>query len=381
MSWYSNIGGSFELPISVDKDCDYSENLLLSLEAYLGLLKSIKNIPSRVISNVVIANDALTKSVETYYAGDIYKSQEVIYNLLEKYRNNRFFFTKLNDCYAFRGIGPFQVETEKLMTGSLSFFKARIATDTNQHFSRNEMLHIPLNNRGLVNTQRFSIAGIPCMYFSTSSYGCWLELGKPQSEVFNVSSYHLDGNMKILNLVSVWNLICGLSTGAIAKVKYSVNIDELIEDLITIWPIVCATSFRVTEKNRSFRSEYIIPQLIMLNLKKLGLDGVAFISKQVRSDTVGYPNCVNLAIPIMQSSGVFSEACKEIELSEAINFGEYQRLDDDLKYPAAKSYINDYFRWNNTALLAGSMINYGQSEFGRFDNYLISRKHEKAQLK
>lgn len=49
-----------------------------------------------------------------------------------------------------------------------------------------------------------------------------------------------------------------------------------------LFPIVCATSFQVLEMNRSFRTEYMISQLLMQVVNELGINGVAYISKNGR---------------------------------------------------------------------------------------------------
>ncbi len=69
------------------------------------------------------------------------------------------------------------------------------------------MLHIPFCNRELVSTQRFSVPGVPCLYLGTTSYVCWLEMDKPQDNIFNVSAFELPENLNILNLVIDHHLI------------------------------------------------------------------------------------------------------------------------------------------------------------------------------
>lgn len=55
-----------------------------------------------------------------------------------------------------------------------------------------------------------------------------------------------------------------------------------------------ATSYRVKEVNRTFKSEYIISQSIMMACKKLGYSGVAYYSKRV--DDIAFARCaINLA--------------------------------------------------------------------------------------
>lgn len=80
----------------------------------------------------------------------------------------------------------------------------------------------------MVSTQRFSIPGVPCLYLGTTSYVCWLEMDKPHDSEFNVY----------------------------------------------------ATSFSIKNKERKFKSEYIVSQLIMQCLSELLIDGIAYASKK-----------------------------------------------------------------------------------------------------
>ena len=52
----------------------------------------------------------------------------------------------------------------------------------------------------------------------------------------------------------------------------------------------------VRQSNRSFKTEYVIPQLIMLAANELNLDGVSYYSKRVKDDRLASMNTVNLAL-------------------------------------------------------------------------------------
>src|SRR5690606_13295688 len=110
-------------------------------------------------------------------------------------------------------------------------YRARIGSG---NFSKTDFLHIPFNKRGLVSTQRFSIAGVPSMYFGLTSYVCWLELDKPADNLFNIAAYELPKVMKVLNLAIPQSMINGYS-----------NDDNLVDQFISmieLFPLVIATS-------------------------------------------------------------------------------------------------------------------------------------------
>lgn len=379
-TWKDNLNGSFNLPIVIDRDSQYNEKLKQELNEYYRKLEEI-NVPKLTLRRVNQTITNINYAIESFYAGEIIKAQTTIYELLRRYTKNPFICSDLDDSYPLRGMYPFMnANTKQLQQHiaadkklDLNFFKGRVG-DSVQRFERTEMLHIPFNQRSAVSSQRFSIPGLPCQYFGTTSYVCWLELGKPAHENFNVASYHLPKTTRTLNLVDSWSLICGMSSPLQSNdYTFSFSMDDLICTLIELWPLVCATSFKVNEKNRAFRSEYIISQLIMLNLKKLDLDAVAYMSKQVSNDTFTYPICVNLAIPMKPDDVSFSSYAQSTPLSQAINFGEFIYLSPRHPYPS--SYINHSFDYT-TIVLASAESAYGCSIFGKFDDFLVLREHK-----
>ena len=64
---------------------------------------------------------------------------------------------------------------------------------------------------------------------------------------------------------------------------------------IKLLVLMIATSYKIADPNRVFRSEYIISQSIMLACKRLGYDGVAYFSKRVESELFAV-NAINLAL-------------------------------------------------------------------------------------
>lgn len=387
-NWYKNIQGNFNLPIRESRDCDYYPSLKSIFNEYVDSLEKKIGVPNSTVVEIKSICKTILKAVDLYYEANVFSAQSKILKLLKNYVNNPFVFSDLKNSYAFRGIAPFltgkelgdKEYKESSFARELNFFKGRVANDPTTRYMPEEMLHIPFNQRGKVKTQRFSIAGIPCMYFGSSSYVCWLELGKPQNEFFNVSSYIIKDDLRILNLVCAWNLICGLSSGVVEDNTYNINLDDLIIDLLKMWPLVCATSYKIDENDRSFRSEYIISQLIMLCLNELKVDAVAYISKQVSSDTTGYPNCINLAVPAKNDNHKISSYCKNLNVSSVVNFGEYNKLNASDRHARKLSYINECFDSHNHIALASKYIRYDSSVFGGFDNYLVSLDHYKLDI-
>ena len=61
------------------------------------------------------------------------------------------------------------------------------------------------------------------------------------------------------------------------------DLDE-IHCWLKLYMLSIATSFRINEKERTFKSEYIISQAIMMACKRIGDDGIAYYSKRVSDE-------------------------------------------------------------------------------------------------
>lgn len=367
----------FKLPIVINDDSEY----LVKLERMLGLfltdIKQFHNVNDIIYGRTQENVDKILRAINCHYDGDIPTARQLIFEVLEPYKGNPFIISSLDDSPAFRGITrptlkAQQAEQSKPEMPSilhpmayqpLSFFKARTGTEG---FRKRDFLHIPFDKRGIVSTQRFSIAGVPCMYFGATSYVSWLELGKPADYEFNVSSYKVPGETKVLNLAITQHLINGLA---------AFN-DDWLKDalsLIELFPLIIATSYKVRDNNRSFKSEYIISQLVMQCLPLLETEGVAYISKRVDDDSSNYPICVNLAIPMKKRNDNYSEFAKNISLTEPVNYAEYKKVLRFPTYGSRTASFGSVIEQDISCL--GKQIPYQHHEFCAFDDYLVSEQH------
>lgn len=385
---------NFNLPIILDNDYQYSYMLVEKLNQYMEEIKIIKSFPSEIIENTQENIKLITDSLSYYYNADIDKAKKNIFNLLSKYKNNPFIFSALDNSYAFRGLAPFDnlhdpsCTYSQMNTKKLSFFKARIGTNK---FTREDMLHIPFHKRDLIKTQRFSIPGVPCLYLGTTSYVCWLEMNKPQDNEFNVSSYKIPGELTILNLVGEQMLINGQASNCLmCSDEYKIENINALKAMIEFFPIICATSYTIRNTDRQFKSEYIISQLVMQCLEELNINGIAYVSKKVSNGLIGYPQCVNLAIPIKFNGNLmmdtdisrYGELCSCITLTDSVNLSEYQKVAHSYVYNDKYSYINSCFTDGYFSLieLSGREIPYRDCTFSKFDNFLCSLEHKVSDI-
>ena len=351
------------LPIEIDHDSDYktklkeafeeykkwiSEKYLIDLRAsceYSGLpFSQYENLLSEIIS----IEENIEKALEYYYCAKISDAVKTMYHLIKEllYEDNlNFLVSDIDESYATRLIAPFPfLQTSfinnaadckkyyyNMKTASLSFFRARIDA-VEDH---TEMSHIPFNKRDSIGTQRFSVPGTPCLYMGASSYDIWKELGQPPLDKFNVSAIRLKskGNrdeVKILNLINNIYLQEGLLSLP-KNTPQSHNSIKLSTLVTKMWPLVCATSFHVNNSMGYFHSEYIISHLIMWCLPLLNIDGIAYVSKQIkaREQFQAHPLFVNIAIPMVScsSKNELGPLCSAFEITDPVNFQEILALD------------------------------------------------------
>ncbi|OCS91658.1 hypothetical protein [Caryophanon latum] len=351
----------FDLPIVLDRDSDYLNELRRILNSYLKQVQQISNLPNSVKCSTSRNISLILDCVEDYFNYDIATASNKISSILNKYKNSPFFISQVCSNYAFKGISKH--------TGMPNFYRARKG---NFEFQINDLLHIPLNKRGIISTQRFSIPGIPCIYLGTTSYVCWLELDKPLDNELNISSFNIP-NIKVLNLALTQHLINGHSNVLDTEDPSSPEVKKLFH-MIELWPLVCATSFRIKEANRIFKSEYIVSNLIMQNIVKLDVDGVAYISKKVKNDSMSFPQAVNLAIPIKKpvSNQAYGELCRKIKITDPVNFGEFIKIKHRLMNNLT-SLVNQFEGFSTRIDFAGEQIDYHTLDFSKLDDYLLSK--------
>jgi hypothetical protein len=372
----------YQLPIKINWDSEYYEILSNKLNDYLQEMRKTKGIDSNTLKETEENIKLIKESIICYFDADISSAKTKVMHILKKYENNPFIISNIDESYAFRGMSKLtgiQMQGYDEIYGlndqlPLSFFKARIGR---QRFGKEEFLHIPFSKRGNVSTQRFSIAGVPCMYFGISSYVCWLELGRPADGEFNVASYKLPKSLGILNLAITQHLINGISNSEFSK-SPEVAL-AYCKSMIEVLPLIIATSFQVREQNRVFRTEYIVSQLIMQCLKEINVDGVAYISKQVSDDTLGYTHAVNLAIPMKNNIGKeYSELAYEIKFSEPVNLAEFLKLSRVPNFRES-AYVNHYEDFNGKVEMVGEMVEYTNTIFSKFDDFLVNKLHKNLQ--
>ncbi|MBI6189386.1 hypothetical protein JEP98_09460 [Providencia rettgeri] len=254
---------------------------------------------------------------------------------------------------------------DKLNIGKESLYRVRCSNFELK--TRQEMFHIPFNLRHLVGTQRYSIAGLPCLYLGSSIYVCWQEMGKPELDKMYISKYEYKGieNKKIINFAY-----------SLETLKYP---EESLENFflsddsrteinrqiayLVMYPLLMACSYNRAFNGGSFNIEYIIPNLFLqwISKEKSTVSGISYFSTktlQLRHSKIG----VNFVFPPDSNSSKLSGFCEKLEqdfyLSKPIS---WQLLDT----------INDEF-----GLEKNKGLGYGNLEEYFVTNYKFTKFHK-----
>ncbi|SHI88527.1 hypothetical protein SAMN02745229_03782 [Butyrivibrio fibrisolvens DSM 3071] len=397
-----------KLPITIDSDDDYKKVLQEKLELYINWISVFINDSNYYISRATdddkiklinrIKYDciAIKKCVNDYYVGKVGSASQRIRSLLEKIikeDTNKFVVAPIDSSYSTRLSSCFAgIENEniyqllkKQREEQLCFYRAR----TDFFDNPKEMYHIPLNKRDLVGTERFSIPGVPCLYLGTSAFDVWLELDRPPYCKFNVSAIRLNEEGKklsILNLACNPYILFGISSiGNDDSGKNIGKINNLTRIILRLYPLVIATSIRNKGSAGKFRSEYIVSQLLMMNLQSLGCDGISYISKRIgENEEYAFPQMVNIALPVYKASEIareYGEICEKIEITKPLNYEEFMSLElDALERNVKNSYYAKVFNVSmmqnpsTNIVSCGRTVNYGKTKFFRFENSLCGQK-------
>lgn len=333
-------------PFEIEKDSEYYPDLR---DKYLTLLSDAKkaNADAESIRIIEKFRDRIQTAVRYYYKGNIISSHQKIKNLVKDCIDNPFAVSEVNKSFAFPGAGP-----------EVQFFRARLGNP--RGFKAKDMLHLPYSLRGRTGNYRFSIPGVPSLYLGNSSYACWIELGRPAEVEFNVSPVLVDEKQRILNLAVMNRDFLHLNDGKANRVH----------TWLKLLMLMIATSYRIKEQGRTFKSEYIVSQSIMLACKQLGLDGVAYYSHQV-TDQVFAGAAVNVALFAEYKFGQeYSDICNHIMIGNSFNYQTFKQLgfaNTDAAYELRTAQAG-------TRTIIGSydrQYRYGMTDFCRFDKFLF----------
>ena len=140
-----------------------------------------------------------------------------------------------------------------------------------------------------------------------------------------------------------------------------------------------ATSYRIEENGRTFRSEYIVSQSIMLACKKLKFDGIAYFSKRVESDGFGYA-AINLALfADYDRDKDYGTICEHLKIDQPMNYQFFKQLSRSATYKSYSLRVDSTLYITNVGNFK-RQYSYKETEFHRFDEHLFARWDDKDRI-
>jgi hypothetical protein len=177
-------------------------------------------------------------------------------------------------------------------------YRMRVST-VPRRFTREELFHIPFEERRLVGSKRFSVEGLPCLYLGHSTYVCWEGMRRPSFSSVYVGQFRFrDGaHLHILDLGYVPRFQQELMTNYRALGPSSPRLAQILTALAVIWPLHAACAIRVLDAAKPFKPEYIIPQLLLQWVtERTDWHGILYFSTHVGTPT-GWLVGMNLVLP------------------------------------------------------------------------------------
>ena len=210
------------------------------------------------------------------------------------------------------------------------WYRGRLREDGVCLYKRQEMFHIPEHLREKVNSQRFSFNGYPCLYLGKSIWACWEELDEPHLDDICFSAFKLKENLNLLDL--------SIPTEEMLKTMSIIDSPKI---LITL-PLAIACSVKTVNEKVNFKSEYIIPQLMMVNLiNSRYFEGFVYSSTK-KNPALNWKEeyLLNIVLPVM---GDFDEngLCKVLKEQFTITSPIYY------KYEFLKSHVSNMITASN----------------------------------
>jgi hypothetical protein len=282
-------------------------------------------------------------------------------------------------------------------------FKARRNMDN--QFELKDMFHVPFEKRYEIQTTRFSLPGVPCLYLSNSIYSCWEELDRPPFGQMAVSRFELSGkNFRFLDFSNSKDFIKhGIvrrpyvphpkiteeQTNEMFESTLKLISDFVLPRYIQTFPLMTSCYVKVFNKSHHFKPEYIFPQMVMQwIMTQDDIDGIKYLSTKSRPLEEGYrpmQSFLNYAIPIHEykEQGYCGTMVKRVGLTEPLTYELFSignpaistkeiDYEKDVKgqfFPSPIFYVN----------FGEKTIPYMRTTFGILEHELMKRQIKKIE--
>lgn len=293
------------LPV-VRKNEDFRDDVKNCLSEYTANVNSIdvdlfesEAEKQDIVAKIQEQSKRISEIIDLYYAGQ----HAIAFGEFRQLVNNGILTNIQLYTVQQQSIEEYHDEEGKLKSIEVPtiWFRARIF-DNKQDHTFKEMFHIPLNKREIVNTQRYSAPGYPCLYLGNTIYSCWEEMHRPRFDDIMFSGFKVKQNFKVYDL---------------RIPQRSCFEGDCFKQVLQCMPLIIACMIQVKNYNYPFKPEYIIPQLlidtIICNNRKDWKDkhgpcdmpwGVIYTSTHISKDfPYGTEYLENIALPAIKIDG------------------------------------------------------------------------------
>lgn len=192
------------------------------------------------------------------------------------------------------------IPREKIIEDKLRLYRIR-KVDCGITYSREDIFHVPVSARSMISTCRYSIAGYPSLYLTTS-----LKLGLEETTESRKKAIAARFQLvRAQENVDIQVLELGIKPQDFVESKVGENeigryvplsklgSRQIRENYLRWYPVIAACSFIRANRLAPFASEYIIPQLLMqwIRTQSKGnrLMGVRYFScASIRASDMGF---------------------------------------------------------------------------------------------
>jgi hypothetical protein len=303
-------------------DLDFERYVAAMLDAYLGELSKVR--PLDFISQNIRLKHGLVEEVigdiklaiNQYLRGYPYRAYELLARLINKLgaHFNQFF-------------PPKDVAKE---LSSLY----RMCTNKAASVGRDRLFHCPFELRHRVGTQRYSIPGLPCLYFGGSSFICWREIREPSKGEVHISRFAVtEGTeLKVVNLAYRPALMAAMVNANLPEVNKEGQLSALAISYVTCWPLLAVCAIRRLHDG-PFAPEYIVPQMLLQWISDTkAFHGIRFFSTRTEEFFDDPKTGVNYVFPARTTpaNGYCDELRKIFKLTAPIGWNDATRQEAKL---------------------------------------------------
>ncbi len=334
------------LPVENVENMPFRILLSKSLKTYLSFIDNTEGIDEQDRKEIAYICKAIKDIVKAQYKGLHSQAFKKLSNLFSGKTGHKDFGNILFISH---------------LKANCSFYRARVHSGTKK-FTYKDMFHIPFSKRGIVQTQRYSFPGYPCLYVGESVYACWEEMHRIDFDLCMMSRVENQKDIYLLDM----------------RIPDKTDFDDKMSRVLYFFPLLLSCMIMVSNREEVFKPEYIIPQLVTewvithndkLETKKNDtyVYGIRYTSS-LKTDEFEFPKSKlnNIALFPIEALGVngkdFCPKLSENFLITDPTCNEFEKLKCGYDIDLGKS---GYF--NKEEELAA---NYWASDFGNLENRL-----------